>query len=114
MCRPCPARSPFLRADTKLTKLDRVSFFGPLPDVWAAAAMRQLGREACITPLWVHALAVSGTTVPQQDKPAEGCRPLLQLPTNTPLPRTAPAAGGAAGDARDRQASDEKGAVRVS
>ncbi|KAI7844061.1 hypothetical protein COHA_002205 [Chlorella ohadii] len=44
---------------TKIAKLDKVSFFGPLPDVWAAAAMWQLGRDTCITPLWVHGLALS-------------------------------------------------------
>ncbi|PRW57982.1 very-long-chain 3-oxoacyl- reductase 1-like [Chlorella sorokiniana] len=44
---------------TKIAKLAQVSFFGPLPDVWAAAAMRQLGHDTCITPLWVHGFALS-------------------------------------------------------
>ena len=30
----------------------------PSPATWAAAAMRQLGREDSITPYWVHAIIV--------------------------------------------------------
>ncbi|KAI7845568.1 hypothetical protein COHA_000857 [Chlorella ohadii] len=41
---------------TKMPGIKTASLAVPSPATWAAAAMRQLGREDSITPYWVHAV----------------------------------------------------------
>lgn len=50
----------------------------PSPATWAAAAMRQLGREDSITPYWVHAIIVSATWPQACNFGSYACTPVLQ------------------------------------
>lgn len=45
----------------------------PSPATWAAAAMRQLGREDSITPYWVHAVIVSAKVTRPAIAPVHDC-----------------------------------------
>lgn len=42
-----------------LRACSHASLLVPTPAIWAAAALRQIGRETCCTPYWFHALLVS-------------------------------------------------------
>ncbi|KAL4430884.1 hypothetical protein ABPG75_006140 [Micractinium tetrahymenae] len=41
---------------TKMSKIRRARLDAPTPDAWAAAAVRQIGRESSFTPYWFHGL----------------------------------------------------------
>lgn len=41
---------------TKMSKIRRARLDAPTPDAWAAAAVRQIGREGSFTPYWFHGL----------------------------------------------------------
>lgn len=45
---------------TKMSKIRRARLDAPPPAAWAAAAVRQIGREVSASPYWFHALQVGG------------------------------------------------------
>lgn len=52
---------------TKMSKIKRARLDAPTPEVWARAAVRQIGYETVLTPYWYHGVmtAVVDTFAPQ-------------------------------------------------
>lgn len=48
---------------TKMSKIRRARLDAPPPAAWAAAAVRQIGREVSVSPYWFHALQVGGAAL---------------------------------------------------
>jgi 17beta-estradiol 17-dehydrogenase / very-long-chain 3-oxoacyl-CoA reductase len=44
---------------TKMSKIKRARLDAPTPEVWARAAVKQLGYEAVLTPYWFHGLMMA-------------------------------------------------------
>ncbi|KAI3433622.1 hypothetical protein D9Q98_003431 [Chlorella vulgaris] len=103
---------------TKMSKIRRPRLDAPGPDTWAAAAVRQIGRETSLTPYWFHGLQhvmVRSAPVWLINRQVMGIHQGLRARYYSKLARTAAAAvnaSGAAGEGDEAPATDIKRELR--